>query len=508
MFRLTNIIAAMFPNSTERQLYQQAASDFRFPYWDWALEPPPGETHFPQVFWDPTILQRGPNGVQNIRNPLYAYPFHPLDEDAFIWSPVSATTLYASTVANLVQLKYWPETKRAPATNYSLTAPPSNNDQVNTALLSKLPEIQQRLFILFSNYKDFNSFSNKAWSVAQNLTTVDSIESIHDIIHIYGGLKGHMTYVPLSAFDPLFFIHHVSTDRLIAMWQALNPTAWMAPMPAGESSYTVVKGAVQDSATPLTPFLISDSGNGTFWSSDMARTTEIFGYTYADTDPTSAENRDLRRSLSQKVVSWYGKTSAMALKSKAGLKNLPGHEAKGIDNNPSRLKNFRPNTKVDAQDPPASAVIKDGRYTEWIANVHVNVEALNGNFGVHFFIGQVPEQPTAWDTAPNHVGSVSIFAMDRMTGSQAKISGTLPLTSALLKMVAVGEIPHLAPDVAQPFLRATLQFRVLGSDDREVDPKKVDGLYIGVSSSEVRIPGGDDELPQWGKSLLRFEMWT
>lgn len=83
------MIASMFPNTTERQLYQQAASDFRLPYWDWAMGPPPGETHFPDVFWSPTIVQRGPNGIQTIRNPLYAYSFHPLDEEAFIWSPVS-----------------------------------------------------------------------------------------------------------------------------------------------------------------------------------------------------------------------------------------------------------------------------------------------------------------------------------------------------------------------------------------------------------------------------------
>jgi tyrosinase len=81
----------MFTNETERLLYQEAASNIRLPYWDWALAAPPGQTHLPDVFWHPTIVQYGPRGVQNIRNPLYSYRFHPVEEEAFIWSPVGST---------------------------------------------------------------------------------------------------------------------------------------------------------------------------------------------------------------------------------------------------------------------------------------------------------------------------------------------------------------------------------------------------------------------------------
>ncbi|KAH7002086.1 hypothetical protein EDB80DRAFT_808962, partial [Ilyonectria destructans] len=456
--RTVNIIANMFPNGTERQAYQQAATDFRIPYWDWAMGAPDGEDHFPSVFWHPIIAQQGPRGVQTIRNPLYAYPFHPKDEDAFIWAP----------------LKSWDETKRAPDTSVSLTSPPSNNDQVSAALLSKLPEIQQRLFILFSSYKDFNTFGNKAWAASQNLSSWDSIESIHDIIHIYGGLKGHMTYVPLSAFDPLFFLHHTMTDRLVAMWQVLNPSSWMTPASAGETSFTTLKGDVQDSKTALTPFFASK--DGTYWDSDMSRTTEAFGYTYADTDPSPVGGQDPRDQLIKKINSWWGGSSA-------------------------------PNVRIDAEDPPASSVVKNGQYTEWIANVLVNAEALDGNFGIHFFLGEAPAHTKEWNWAVNLVGTVGIFAMDRTTGSQLKISGTTPLTSALMKMVAAGEIAHLGVEVVEPFLRETLQFRVLGSNGEEVKPSAVAGLYVGISSSEVKAPESDRELPEWGTMMTRIEMW-
>ncbi|KAK7420093.1 hypothetical protein QQX98_002955 [Neonectria punicea] len=490
MHRMVNVIANMFPNGTERQAYQEAAMDFRIPYWDWAMGAPDGEDHFPNVFWHPVISQRGPRGIQNIRNPLFAYPFHPKDEDAFIWGPLNS----------------WDETKRAPDLSVSLTSPPSRNDQVSAALLSKLPEIQQRLFILFSSYKDFNTFGNKAWATSQNLSSWDSIEAIHDIIHIYGGLKGHMTYVPLSSFDPLFFLHHTMTDRLVAMWQILNPSSWMTPASAGETSFTTLKGDIQDSRTALTPFFASD--DGTFWDSDMARTTEAFGYTYADTDASSLEGQDLRDQLIKKINSWYGGSSATGLMAKKRRARRHPHKIRDLGRVGGHFSGWKPNVRIDAEDPPASLVIKDGWYTEWIANVLVDAEALDGNFGVHFFLGEAPAETKEWDWAENLVGTVAIFTMNRATGSQAKISGTTPMTSALMKMVAVGEIPHLGVDVVEQFLRETLRFRVLGSDGNEVEPGAVAGLYVGISSSEVKVPEKETEFPEWGTAVTRIEMWS
>lgn len=86
---MVNVIAGLFPNITERHLYQQAASEFRIPYWDWSMDAPEGDTFFPGVMWNATMVQYGPRDEQRIKNPLYSYHFHPKDEDALIWSPVS-----------------------------------------------------------------------------------------------------------------------------------------------------------------------------------------------------------------------------------------------------------------------------------------------------------------------------------------------------------------------------------------------------------------------------------
>lgn len=96
----------MFPNGTERQAYQDAARSFRMPYWDWSLEAPEGDEHFPGVFWNATISQYGPRGIQLVRNPLYSYYFHPKDEEAFIWTPVRPVPPIKIKAANIKVAQY------------------------------------------------------------------------------------------------------------------------------------------------------------------------------------------------------------------------------------------------------------------------------------------------------------------------------------------------------------------------------------------------------------------
>ncbi|KAF5672185.1 tyrosinase precursor (monophenol monooxygenase) [Fusarium heterosporum] len=440
LYRMANVIAGMFPNGTDRQPYLDAARDFRMPYWNWATASPPGESFFPDVFWNSTISQNGPRGVQEIRNPLYSYKFHPKNATALIWTP----------------LRDWGETKRGPNSSVSSPEPTSDNEEVNSVLLSKLPQLRERLFVLFSNYKDFNSFGNKAWAVSQNLSALDSIESVHDIIHIYGGLRGHMTYVPLSSFDPLFLLHHTMTDRLVAIWQAMNPDSWLVPMPAGENSFTTLKGDMQDSQSPLTPFLASD--DGTFWTSDTSRTTEAFGYAYNDTDLTGKQKEDVRQELVRKISEWWESPDVASVQSTSSVMLSGGGRA-------------------------------TRRYTEWIANVRVNVEALDGRFGIHFFLGEPSSNWKEWDRGDesngnqNHVGTVAIFTMNRNSGSDVMISGTVPLTSALIQR-------GIEPEDVESYLGEHLQFRVLGSG--VVDPSEVTGLYIDVTSSDVKIDVDSD----------------
>lgn len=369
-------------------------------------------------------------------------------------------------------------------------------------MLSKLPEIQERLYNLVLGYENFNLFGSKGWDATQNTSYYDSIEAVHDIIHIYGGLGGHMTYVPLSAFDPLFWMHHATTDRLVTMWQVLNPDSWMTPMAATETSYNAPRGTVMTSTSPLTPFM--RFADGTFWTSDDVRTTETFGYTYADTDPGLTARSNFHSDLVRKITDWYGASGFSTGSKRLQEKDLVRPRR---SNRAPLPKSFKPDLKADVAGSPIRNPVKGEEHVQWVANVLVNVEALDGRFGIHFFIGQVPKDPKSWSTAANRVGTVDIVAMNRNTGSREKIKGSVPLTRAMSKLVAVDSLSSLDADSAEPFLRRWLSFHILGSDGREIDPTDVAGLWVGVASTMVTEGGGKYGTPLWGKTVPRYDMW-
>ena len=64
-------IAATYP-AAQRNTYQAAATSFRVPYWDWAIN-----ATMPDPVNDPMITINTPKGTLSIVNPLYNYTFHP-----------------------------------------------------------------------------------------------------------------------------------------------------------------------------------------------------------------------------------------------------------------------------------------------------------------------------------------------------------------------------------------------------------------------------------------------
>lgn len=79
LFGLIRDIASWWPEGDDKDQYVAAAARFRIPYWDWANEPAAGKTPLPDSVQAETIVVTGPNGAQEISNPLYSYHFDPLD---------------------------------------------------------------------------------------------------------------------------------------------------------------------------------------------------------------------------------------------------------------------------------------------------------------------------------------------------------------------------------------------------------------------------------------------
>ncbi|CAI4216650.1 unnamed protein product [Parascedosporium putredinis] len=454
-------IASLFPNDLERAVYQDAALTWRMPYWDWALVPSDGSAPFMDEFGWEDITIYGPNGLQDISNPLYSYHFG--EREMF---DVRST------------------------------------------------QFQQRLFMLFTSYNNYATFSSTQYRQEGNETTYESIEGIHDSLHSIIGERGHMDYIMYSAFDPIFFLHHANVDRLVSMWQALNPRSWVTPWPATGSTFTSYEGQILDAGTDLTPFYATTDGQ--FWNSNLARDTRSFGYVYDDTANVSlmdvsddAALGTLRSVISRKYgnsVQWLG----------VERPTPGGIDGDGVDRiaverfrkAASATGQFIPDLSADARllHAPQSATLgaRDS-YVEWIANIRLPRKAVLQPTSLLFFIGDVPYNSKVWKDSPNLVGSFGIFSMPTATSSTSQITGTLPLTAALKKMVAAKFVASMDLEAMGPYLERNLKARVLDVNGRVVDPRSL-GLSITVASAFVRPPSKETEFPVWGPLVTRFTL--
>ncbi len=117
--------------------------------------------------------------------PLCVWPTHNVDEGRSL---------------TISQYDLWPTTVRSPTTNDSTSQ--SNNSRVSMTLDQNLPSFQQRVYNLFSSYRNFSTFSNEAWIPSGQENEYDSLESLHDTIHTLSGTAGPHDVDPLLVFRP------------------------------------------------------------------------------------------------------------------------------------------------------------------------------------------------------------------------------------------------------------------------------------------------------------------
>lgn len=111
-----------------------------------------------------------------------------------------------------------------------------------------------------------------------------------------------------------------------------------------------------------------------------------------------------------------------------------------------------------------------GKYLEWITNLKVQKHALDGTFFVHVFLGEFNrENPLAWRSDPNLVGTFSVLGESVGTGckkckkdreDQLQVTGQVPLTLALAERYLSGQIENLTPEKVVPYLQTNLHWRV------------------------------------------------
>ncbi|RDW85231.1 hypothetical protein BP6252_02821 [Coleophoma cylindrospora] len=471
LYGMAQYIATLYPVGSVRDEYIAAANRFRIPYWDWAAVPSSAHTTADSIM-TPTVSVAGPNGVQTIHNPLFNYDFKPLITDDL---PDAPFDVFRTT-------QRWPTNMTA--------ASVSRNDQMAAALDNSASSLRNRLYNLFTNYQNYTEFSNEAFS---NSVYYDSIESVHDFIHGYTGNGGHMTYIEYSAFDPIFFLHHTMIDRCFALWQVLNPDGWIQPEPATYSTFTTTAGDIEDSRTPLTPF--RNDSKGGFWISDTSRETAPFGYAYPET--VGGPGVDVKSVVTNAINNLYGTTAPA---------NVVSRDQFVTRRSTSEVQN-RALSYTNAAGLPHN-LVQNNQYSEWIVNIRVQKRALSAPFFIHIFLGVFDPDPATWPFEPNLVGSHSVFTMAPkgidncvQCNPEQVISGTVPLTSALLADISKGSLQNLDSSDVVPHLNANLRYKVAMADGTEVG--NVDSLSINVVSASVQKPDG--ELPIWGAMQVQIE---
>jgi tyrosinase len=366
-------------------------------------------------------------------------------------------------------MNQWPETLRYPTTSDSNAVSQNNLARIN--LDSSAPSLRQRLYKLLAMYTDYSTFSNEAWLPFGPTDTWDSIESVHNVIHVYTGWNAHMAYIDYSAFDPVFFLHHAMMDRVFAMWQVLNPTSFVVPEPSRMVSFTTAANDIQDGSTPLTPFHNDTSGN--FWDSNSARYASTFRYAYPETaNVVGMTTEELQASVRTSINRLYGSMAAP-------LKTL---KARG------------------------TVFGRDGRFQEWIANIRVKKHALQSSFFVYFFLGPISTDSAGWSLDQNLVGTQGVFTKANCTSCNLNqlITSAIPINHALELKVANGYLPSLDPTDVKSYLECNLRYRVTRTDHTEVPNQEVDGLEVIVVMSEVQGAVSEDEFPQWGASTKQL----
>ena len=179
---LYNIVQQVAAEMTQQKAtYVAAAKTLRVPYWDWAAPRQNGAV-YPSIFKGDVVngvsylTINMPNGPMRIRNPLYAYTFHPLSSSDLPNSPFNV----------------WPTTLRYPTTKSKGAT--SRNDAVAAQMLQSQPSYSQRFMNILQQLYKFEHFGNEGW-IPNSPGSYDSLESLHDQIHGLVGNGGHMAIV-------------------------------------------------------------------------------------------------------------------------------------------------------------------------------------------------------------------------------------------------------------------------------------------------------------------------
>ncbi|KAJ7269098.1 tyrosinase [Mycena rebaudengoi] len=483
-------IAATY--TVDQARFQQAALALRQPYWDWAQNsvPPPEVISLEKV----SII--APNGQKTqVNNPLRRYTFHPIDPS--FPDPYSG----------------WKTTLRFPDT----MDPDATDDvqQLTRTLRSAQRQLRSKTLNLLTRVHTWPAFSNH--TPGDGGSTSNSLEAIHDSVHVDVGGNGHMSDPSVAAFDPIFFLHHCNVDRLLSLWSALNPGVWVSPGDANSGTFTIKPDAPVDENTELTPFWNTQTS---YWASTQVTATASLGYAYPEFNGLDqGDPAAVRAAIAQKVNQLYGGASltrSLAAVSKA-VESTPAAAPEAIKTNPLPVPS--PNSNSNSTPAPAAPAVPhiranlahspapqvthqptpqqhpvDHNVYEWTARIEVKKYEVGCSFLVLLFLGVVPDDPKQWRSSPNFVGAHNVFAnsvpercANCRTNRNVEVEGFVHLDEEIAEHSG---LDSLAPDVVKPYLKQNLHWRVQKAGGEAVDLSNVPSLEVSVFATPLTLPPG------------------
>ncbi|EME47152.1 hypothetical protein DOTSEDRAFT_69194 [Dothistroma septosporum NZE10] len=520
-------IADSFPSGPLKQRMDTALQTLRWPYWDSAAKPE-GDHCLPEFLSSAHITVTTQNGETQIDNPFYEYKF--VDPSTNYYTPFNQ----------------WQSTLRYPVSDNAASA--SNEAGVVNAFDNTRQTLQDQIYSLLANCDNYLYFSNDAPGGTYEKCS-NSLEAIHNSVHTTGGgpgssgvSGGHLTYLPIAAYDPLFWLHHCNVDRIFALWQTIYPNSYGATQVAAHNTWTIAEGSTQNIDSDLSPF--RDSSNS-FWTTRKVQNWEnAFGYTY----PEFLVSGGSRESIVDAVNSLYGanagktaasysklveKSSLSGANSKRALQaSVPlssdsqtlaedspvpqGYSAKAQTSSYST-----PNTTTAADGSlstghpapyPNMTVGRNTTFTtsngstyEYLCHFQTPRYALNGSYVVYAFDGTPASHDTSsWNSDSSCIGSIGIMAGGDMVKPDVISYGGVPMTRHLQERCKEGKLSGMQEEYAVPYLQKNLQWKIVRQGE-EIQPETVPNFEAAVYSG-TSSPEGSNALGSWNSYTTQVEV--
>ncbi|KAF7938112.1 hypothetical protein BELL_0027g00260 [Botrytis elliptica] len=442
--------------STLYPAYQAAADNLRIPFWDWGASP-----SMPSITNVATISIVLPSGATAyVNNPLFRYNFQnkPLNQQQF---PPGDSDGYMAqynwTVRNPDNLGNGQSDFNAANTNLQNAG---LGDQVWTAIMKS---------------SNFNSFATMAVSGA-------SIESPHGAVHVLvGGAYGHMSFLSYSGFDPIFWLHHANVDRVLSMYQAINPSTFITGLIDWYGTYTITPGTIDTASSPLKPFAITSS---TFFTSNTCRSMSQLGYSYPEIMDWNMTAEKMTSYVTGRVNELYNSDGS---NSKIKKRNFDSRElfSEKQHEGPSTNKTLR----------------------EWTAALSVSKLDLQGQrFIIRLFLGKIPESPEEWGRSESLVGSLVILPPPGAVSNDATKALAYDEIIILREPAIGGSYKGQDDDGngegTEEFLKKNLRWRAQLLDNTPLHATSLPTLKIIVGDEVVAMPHDITKKPVYGTKTL------